>query len=127
MRTIDELVVTNRLGASVMLDAVFRSSRQRNSDSRTGETLAPREWKALNEVFKERLPGVPTQGGAGERGVMKGRQEVGIENSGLEVNQQQDMPPWLGEWENYMDYFEVGAEQWGDIELSMDGWDGFME
>lgn len=119
---INELAVKNKLGASVMFDAVFHACRQRNRDSRTGKALAVSEWKTLNETFAQRLPPAPIQktgDGYGTLGV--GTSEFDSLDQSL-IDEVQN-PQWWGEWESYMKLFQVGAEQWDaeGVDISMNG------
>lgn len=120
----NELVVNNKLGASIMFDAVFQACRYRNIDPRTGKVRAVQEWKTVNETFAERLPEAPAQKMGDDNGKIIG--VTGYESSGLESVQQSSVsgeqnPQWWGEWDNYIDLFQVGVEQWGamDMEQSM--------
>ena len=102
----NELAVKNKLGASVMFDAVFQACRQRNRDSRTGEVLAVREWKTLNETFAQRLPPAPIQqmGDELEDGTLGGgTSEVDSLNQSM-IGEVQN-PQWWEEWESYMNLF----------------------
>ncbi|KAJ6016192.1 hypothetical protein N7540_010783 [Penicillium herquei] len=97
---ISELAVKNKLGASIMFDALFHACRQRNIDPRTGEPLDVREWSTINERFAQRLP--------------EGRINR-PDDSSVGDNNPQDQPvmlpeqdQWWDEWDNYIDFFQVG-------------------
>ena len=116
----DELLVNNKLGASVMFDAVFRACRQRNIDPKTGKPLAVQEWKTVSETLAQRLPDVPVQSMrdnderiSGVTDYEKNKPEVVEPSSGFEgLNTQ-----WMGNWENHMDLFQVGVGQWGTMNI----------
>jgi hypothetical protein len=103
----NELVVKNKLGASVMFDAIFHACRQRNIDPRTGKPLAVQEWRTVNETFAQRLPETPVQktGSIGQASTM--------EHNILEPDQQfgnlveQNSQLWE-DWDNYINLFQVG-------------------
>ena len=105
-----ELVVKNKLGASVMFDAVFHACRQRNIDPRTGRPLSVQEWRTVTETFAQRLPGDPAQ---------RMRNDVrssNVEDNDLESDQQfmalaDQNSQWWEEWDNYIDLFQVGDWQ----------------
>lgn len=120
-----DLVVKNKLGASIMFDAVFHACRQRNIDPRSGKALAVQEWKTVSETFAQRLPKAPAQKMGDDDGKING--VPGYDSSGLESVQQssasgEQIPQWWEEWDNYIDLFQVGVEQWGamDMEQSTD-------
>lgn len=116
-----ELAVKNKLGASVMFDAIFHACRQRNIDPSTGRPLAVREWRTVNDTFAQRLPEAPA---------IKMQNDVrGVDSrkNRLESDQQfmvsgEQIPRWWEEWDNYSDLFQVGEEQL-DMDMDMDlGW-----
>ena len=122
--SMDELVVNNKLGASVMFDAVFRACRQRNIDPRTGKPLAVQEWKTVSETFTQRLPDAPARAIGDGDGKIKS--VASYENNDFDVVEQSSAldrqnQQWWGDWENHMDLFQVGVEQWEfeDMEQSM--------
>ena len=126
--SMNELVVNNKLGASVMFDAIFHAVRQRNIDPMTGKALAVKEWKTVNETFAQRLPEAPAQRMGDRNGKIK--DVTGFDSSVVESVQQSSTfgeqdPQWWGEWENYMDLFQVGVGQWDlmDTEQSTDDHD----
>lgn len=125
MPAMDELVVTNRLGASVMFDAVFRASAQRNRNPTTGDSPPVQEWKSLNDTYAERLPPMRDTS-LGESGNSSST-PVGVEeleNDPLPQQAVQD-PSWWGDWETYMDFFEVGDEGWPAFEQTGSGFGDF--
>lgn len=102
----DELVVTNKLGASVMFDAIFQACRQRNIDFRTGEALAVQDWKSVNEAYAQRLPEPPVKRAETDDG--------GSFGLAFQPNHQDE--PFTSTWdvwETYMDAFQVGVEELG--------------
>ena len=118
--SMNELVVKNKLGASIMFDAVFHACRRRNIDPRTGRALAVQEWKTVNETFAQRLPEAPAQKMGDDIGKFNGG--TSAENNGLESVQQlsasgEQNPQWWEDWENYIDTFQVGVEQWGAMDM----------
>ena len=122
---LNELVMTNRLGASVMYDAAFRSSAQSNRDPTTGESPPVQEWKSLNDTYAERLPKAVRESSVGASVNTGSSDPDGMDS--LDTNSLQQPQPsvqepsWWGDWETYMDCFEVGVEGWQDIEQSMSG------
>ncbi|KAI9697366.1 MAG: hypothetical protein M1820_007872 [Bogoriella megaspora] len=115
----DELVVSNKLGASVMFDAVFRACRQRNTDPKTGKPLAVREWKTVNETFAQRLPDVPIQStkDTAERIIGVTDYENNAEAAEASSALGGQNPQWWGNWENYIDLFQAGAGQWDAMDV----------
>lgn len=115
----NELVVNNRLGASIMFDAVFRACRQRNIDPGTGKVLALQEWKTVNETFAQRLPDAPAQkkrDDSEEIGAVPSYRSIGFESfPQSSVSGEQDQKRW-GEWDEYMDLFQVGIQQWDTVD-----------
>jgi hypothetical protein len=104
-----ELVVKNKLEASVMFDTGFHACRQRNIDPSSGRPLAVHVWRTVSETFAERLPGPPAQNMRTDNQVFSfendvpelGRQSLGFVEDNLE---------WWGEWDRYIDLFQVGEE-----------------
>ena len=113
-----ELLVNNRLGASVMFDAVFRAGQYRNRDLATGKSPPVQEWRTMNDFFGKRVPRAPGQKNKDNRIAW----DRGVETAGLELGSPghmaptRQMPSWLGDWETYMNYFEVGAEVWFNLD-----------
>lgn len=105
-----ELTVKNKLGASVMFDAIFHACRQRNIDSKTGKPLEIQRWKTVTETFAERLP---------ENLTRKPRNEAQQYDYGIgdpEQNQQimaltELSTQWWEEWDNYINLNQIGDEQ----------------
>jgi hypothetical protein len=130
----NELVVNNKLGASVMFDAVFQACRQRNIDPRTGKALTTKEWKTVNETFAQRLPEVPAQNIMDRNRNANSFAGYGIDEFGLisqpltAISGVQNSQ-WWEAWDNYIDLFPVGDKQWGDfdIEQSTDNYDNLGE
>lgn len=116
-----ELVVKNKLGASIMFDAIFHACRQRNIDPRTGRPLALQEWRTVNETFAQRLPETPAQ----KMGT--NFQEANLGNNDIESDQRftalaEQNSQWWEEWDKYIDFFQVGDEQLDmDLDPSLDG------
>jgi hypothetical protein len=131
---LNELVVNNKLGASVMFDAVFQACRQRNIDPRTGKPLTVQEWKTVNETFAQRLPEAPAQkmmdhnANASETS-RHGTDGFGLMPQSLAGTSGIQNPQWWETWDNYIDLFQVGDEQLGtlDMEQSTDGYDNLGE
>ncbi|KAE8443612.1 hypothetical protein EG329_001545 [Mollisiaceae sp. DMI_Dod_QoI] len=131
---LNELAVNNKLGASIMFDAVFQACRQRNTDPRTGKALPVQEWKTVNETFAQRLPETPAQKMMDHDGNVSGVAGDGIDGfdsisqSVMGTSGGQNPPLWEA-WDNYIDLFQVGVEQWGsvDMEQSMDNYDNLGE
>ncbi|KAM0445962.1 hypothetical protein ACHAO4_009549 [Trichoderma viride] len=104
-----ELTVKNKLGASVMFDAIFHACRQRNIDSNTGKPLAMQQWKTVTETFTERLP---------ETLVRKTGSEVQQHGSGDDEAEQNEQymaltdlnTQWWEEWDNYINLNQIGDE-----------------
>jgi hypothetical protein len=127
---LNELVVNNKLGASVMFDAVFQACRQRNIDPRTGQALTVQEWKTVNETFAQRLPEAPAQKMMDRNGDVSGVAEYG--GGGLDLMSQSltdisgvQNPQWWETWDSYIDVFQVGVEQGGTLGMgqSMNDYD----
>ena len=108
----EELVVNNKLSASVMFDAVFRACRARNIDPRSGKPLPVRNWKTVNETFAQRLPDVVRSSTLDEDG--KNNAEPGNRNNDFDT----EFPQWWKDWDDYMDLFQVGAEQWEGMDMT---------
>lgn len=119
--SMSELVVKNKLGASVMFDAIFHACRQRNIDPRTGKPLALQEWRTISETFAQRLPEIPAQ----KKATDSRRSNIG--KNGLVSNQRfttlaEQNSQWWEEWDNYIDFFQVGEEQLDmDLDPLLDG------
>ena len=115
-----ELVLTNRLGASVMYDAIFRSSMQRNRDPATGASPPIQEWKTMNAACAERLPKAvwDSEGRESDKtGFSSAEGMPGLNASSTELAVQD--PSWWTDWDTYMEYFEVGTDgSWPDGEQS---------
>jgi hypothetical protein len=123
-----ELAITNRLGASVMYDAIFRSSAHMNRDSITGASTPVHEWKSMNTAHAERLPKAVWECNVGESGNTSKSNADGME--GLDSNSSElsmQDPNWWAAWEAYMDCFEVGHDGlWPDIKQSEGGFGDFV-
>jgi hypothetical protein len=118
--SMNELVVNNRLGASIMFDALFKACRQRNIDPGTGKVLAVQEWKTVNEIFAQRLPEAPAQkmrDDNGEISVITGYTPSGLESfQQSSTSGEQGLQQWA-EWDEYMDLFQVGIQQWDAMDM----------
>ncbi|KAM0519351.1 hypothetical protein ACHAPE_003522 [Trichoderma viride] len=105
-----ELTVKNKLGASVMFDAIFHACRQRNIDSETGRPLAMKQWKTVTETFNERLP---------EAVIRNLRSEAPQYGSGNDDAEQNDQiisltdlnTQWWEEWDSYINLNQIGDDQ----------------
>ena len=105
-----KLVVKNKLGASIMFDAIFHACRQRNIEPRTGRPLAVQEWRTVNETFAQKLRGAPGIQKQMGNDVVLGS-ELG--SHGVEYDQQfmalaEQSTQWWEEWDNYIELFQVG-------------------
>lgn len=123
----NDLVVNNKLGASVMIDAVFQACRQRNINPKTGKALAVKEWKTVNETFASRLPQAPAQKTIDHDETVRSiaGYRVDLTSQPLtDISGVQDPQSWEA-WDNYIDMYQGGVRQWGDldIEQSTDGYD----
>jgi hypothetical protein len=116
-----ELVVKNKLGASIMFDAIFHACRQRNIDPRTGRPLAVQEWRTVNETFAERLPETTAQKiGTDVRGSNLGNNDPESDQRFTTSTEQNSQ--WWEEWDKYIDFFQVGEEQLDmDLDPLLDG------
>ena len=108
-----DLVVTSRLGASVMWDAVFCAARYRNRQLANGQSGAPYTWRTLNDDSADRLPLAPKDKDAG-----------GSPGSMFDVED----TSWLEPWNAYVTKFGVDVEQLDALDLSLlpgveTGWD----
>lgn len=106
----NDLTVKNKLGASVMFDAIFHACRQRNIDPRTGKPLALQQWKTVTETFAERLPAAPLRKLRNNES-----QQIGSGNSDAEQNEQitalsEMNSQWWEEWDNYINLNHIGDE-----------------
>lgn len=116
-----ELAVKNKLGASVMFDAVFHACRQRNLDPRTGRPLLLRDWRTVTETFPQRLPEAPAEKTTNDD------PQSGPGNDNVVLDEQFLVPtdanmPWWDEWDQYIDLFQVGGEQLDmELEQPLDG------
>ncbi|KAJ5291271.1 hypothetical protein N7478_000522 [Penicillium angulare] len=113
--SMDRLVVRNKLGASVMFDAIFHACSQRNLDPRTGEPRAVREWKTVNETFAERLPNIPKVR-AKDPSLLSSSVDFETTSGQQAIAPYTQNPEWWEEWDKYIDLFQVGDEQM-DIEF----------
>lgn len=96
-----ELVVKNKLGASIMFDAIYYAARQRNIDPRTKQPLAVPEWRTVRETYAERLP-KPTV-----------NETVSASAAGNEIDiamTEQDSQ-WWDEWDKYIDLFQIDQRE----------------
>ncbi|KAK4939456.1 hypothetical protein LTR10_020262 [Elasticomyces elasticus] len=117
--SMDELVISNRLGASLMMDATFRSSQHQNRDPTTGGHLPVQAWRQLNDMYAERLPGVSPASSA-DVNVSTGSPNAPGSEMQYDLNLQSSemgaatagLPTWWDDWNNYMEYFEVGLDEW---------------
>ncbi|KAI1608466.1 hypothetical protein EDD36DRAFT_469351 [Exophiala viscosa] len=114
--TMDELIIPNRLGASLWMDAVFRSSQHQNRDSTTGAPLPVQAWRNFNDMYPERLPAVSPQSSGDINGVSTGstnpdemQYDLSLQSLGMAA---EGLPSWWEDWNNYMEYFEVGVDEW---------------
>ena len=106
-----DLVVTDRLGASVMWDAVFCSARYRNRQSANGASGTPHTWRTVNDDSADRLPLAPK-----EKCVSF---SPPVNNSTMsDVGD----TSWLEPWDAYVMDFGVGAEQFDMLEMPMMPW-----
>lgn len=105
-----ELAARNKLGASVMFDAIFHACRQRNIDSITGKPLAMQQWKTVTQTFAQRLPESLT------RRPRKEAQQYDSRNGDPEQNQQVTAltelnMQWWEEWDDYVNLNQVVDEE----------------
>lgn len=105
-----ELAVRNKLGASVMFDAVFHACRHRNVDPGTLRPLAMGEWRTVNETFAQRLPKTPAQKRENETGATV------VEGNRLEASQQfialsELNSQWWEEWDEYIDLSQIRGDE----------------
>lgn len=119
---LSELVVSNKLGASVMFDAVFQACRHRNIDPRTGKVLTVKEWKTVNETFAERLPEATggkmmDHNGSASDIIEFGTDGIDLMPHSLVGTSGVQNPQWWETWDNYIDMFQVGDEQFGPLDM----------
>lgn len=110
---LNKLVVTNRLGASVIFDALYRVSYHRHRNPLTGASPSPSTWVMMGDDPRHRVPMTPEQRAATSSG-------TGSSHHGTDDGQDQTQTlvgPWTG-WDNYMNDFEVGIDQWGNDMLA---------
>lgn len=103
-----ELAVKNRLGASVVHDALFRAAQHRNWDPTNGSSLPVAQWSTMNENSCHRLPLAP------EQRVVSPRSQLWVGNIGSSdgLEQQDNTASWLGVWDTYFNEFGVMNEPW---------------
>ena len=125
MAPLGSLVVTNKLGASVHHDAAFRSAKHRNRNPTTGESPPVQEWKTLNETESQRLEKAPVlTPQEGDESLGARRSDSPVTDTTLQQLPLQEAS-WWANWQAHMDAFEVGFDQWGNIDGSTE--DVFMD
>ncbi|KAL7919038.1 hypothetical protein ACQKWADRAFT_323294 [Trichoderma austrokoningii] len=103
-----ELTMKNKLGASVIFDAIFHACRQRNIDSQTGKPLAMQQWKTVTETFAERLPETITR----KKGYEAQQLESGVSDDPEQIMSLTELnAQWWEEWDNYINLNQIGDEQ----------------
>lgn len=102
-----ELLVKNRLGASLLHDALFRAAQYRNRHPVDGSSPPLDQWSSLDDNYQHRLPLAPEQKVVSPKGRLWSDSQV----SAAEL-QPQNMAPWVGIWDNYFNDFGVLTEPW---------------
>lgn len=113
-----DLLVKNRLGASVVHDALFRAAQYRNRRPVDGSSPPVSQWVPLDEGNSHRLPLAP------EQKVVSPKEHLWQESNMMsEGAQPQAIPSWVGVWDNYFNEFGVLTEPWiqNDDEFAMAG------
>lgn len=113
-----ELFVKNRLGASVLYDALFRAAQQRNRHPVDGSSPPVLQWSLLDADHGHRLPLAP------EQRVVSPNSRLWPDSQGpSEDLLSQNVPSWVGVWDNYFNEFGVLTEPWvqNDDEFAMAG------
>ncbi|KAK9318378.1 transcriptional regulatory protein SEF1 [Lipomyces starkeyi] len=96
----NELIITNRLGASLMYDATFRSAQYVNRHPVSGQSGPVATWKPMNARERHRLPSAPEE-----------RINVAISDVS-NIIQDEEPAHWWESWDNYMDNSGIGFENW---------------
>lgn len=113
-----EVLVKNRLGASVVHDALFRTAEQRNRHPVDGSSPPVSQWTMMGYDSGHRLPLAPEQKVVSPKG-------QSISSSYVSPGEQQplDIAPWVGVWDDYLNEFGVLGEPWvqDDDEFAMTG------
>ena len=108
-KRLDSLVITNRLGASIMYDSIFRCGEERNSQQSGGVPSDVGSWKTMTEQFPDRLPDVPRRPSAPSNSSIL----TPVAGPISEGN-----PEWWKSWDAYIGDFGVGFES---LALEMEG------
>lgn len=103
---LEELVVKNRLGASVVMDACFRSTHYRNSTLANGASLSVNDWLGMTEDTRQRVPLTPEQRASNSKATSSNRGT----DDGYQQGQSHAMEPW-SDWDTYMNDFEIDLDQ----------------
>ena len=108
-KRLDTLVISNRLGASVMYDSIFRAGEERNQQQDSHTPSAVGSWKTMNEQFPERLPNIPRRPSAPPHTSFQVPSAMALFD---EAN-----PEWWTSWDAYMEDFGIGLESWPMTQL----------
>ncbi|KAK9350933.1 transcriptional regulatory protein SEF1 [Lipomyces doorenjongii] len=95
-----ELIITSRLGASLMYDALFRSAQHANRHPVSGKSSPVVTWKPLNARERHRLPSAPEE-----------RVNV-AKPSASNVLEDEQSVEWWQFWDTYLGDFGIGVENW---------------
>ncbi|KAK9240691.1 hypothetical protein V1525DRAFT_179884 [Lipomyces kononenkoae] len=95
-----ELIITSRLGASLMYDAIFRSAEHANRHPVSGKSGPVASWKPLNARERHRLPSAPEE--------MVNVAKPCASN----VVRDEQAVDWWQSWDTYMGDFGIGVENW---------------
>lgn len=117
-RDTSELLVKNRLGASVLHDALFRAAQHRNRHPVDGSSPPVIQWSGLDAENSHRIPLAPEQKVVSPKNHLWSDSHV--TSGGM---QSQGIASWVGVWDNYFNEFGVLTEPWvqNDDEFAMAG------
>lgn len=109
-----ELVYKDRLGASVLKDALFRAAQQRNRDPLDGSSPPVAEWNTMTDDSGHRLPLAPEQKMASsESQLWNNKTTTSMTTHPMDAAM--DMPidmTAMGIWDSYSNDFGVLSEPW---------------
>lgn len=100
-KPLESLVVEDRLGASLMFDALFRVWEERNRhDSKTPSQVA--SWKSMTEQFHDRLPRAPI------RPVTPRSTSISLLADAVSTDG--ESLRWWESWDAYLEDFGIGYD-----------------
>lgn len=121
MKPLDNLTIRNKLGASLYLDSVFESSRQRNRNPTSGASPPVEGWKMMNVINADRLAKAPVADSEAENEFDRETSTRLAELETLQQPTQMQDASWWAVWDSHMDAFEVGMEELTDWDKPVPG------